>query len=184
MRIAFTGAQSTGKTTLINALHRLDEFSSFTLFDNIVRKATQGIVTPDLTQGGDPVQDAILQALLTNLQTPDFLADRCLIDCYVYGMYQYLKGHLSEGSRHRLTEALPKVVAYDYIFFLEPEFGVVPDGVRNSDPIFQEVIGYLFTGVIEDLKKKYQLTNIYKITGSVEERVSQIRNIMKVNGDL
>ena len=81
-------------------------------------------------------------------------------------------------------QALPKVVAYDYIFFIEPEFGVIPDGVRNSDPIFQEAVSYLFTGVIEDLKKKYKLTNIYKITGSVDDRISQIINVMKTNGDL
>lgn len=181
MKIVFTGAQSTGKTTLVHEMQKKAAFSNYNICDNITRHVTNEADKLEL-QGNQReifIQNGIMDAHLYNITLDNFLADRCAIDCYVYGMYQYLQKTLDEETRLRMIETLKTCVPqYDYIFYIEPEFGVIKDGTRSDDPVFQEIVNYLFCGVVHQLKEELGLKNVFKLTGSVEERLTQIDNII------
>ena len=187
MKIVFTGAQSTGKTTLVHEMQKKPAFNNYNICDNITRHVTAEADRLDL-QGNQReifIQNSIIDTHLFNITLDNFLADRCAIDCYVYGMYQYLQKTLDEETRLRMVETLKACVPqYDYIFYIEPEFGVIRDGTRSDDPVFQEIVSYLFCGVIHQLKEELKLKNIFKLTGSVEERLEQIDNIISEGEEL
>lgn len=181
MKIVFTGAQSTGKTTLVHEMQKLASFQNYDICDNITRHVNNEADQRGLTGNEREIfiQNSIIDTHLHNVELENFIADRCAIDCYVYGMYQYLQKTLNEETRLRMLKTLGDCVPrYDYIFYIEPEFGVIKDGTRSDDPVFQEIINYLFCGVVHQLKEELELNNVYKITGSIAERIEQINNII------
>ena len=68
MKISFTGAQSTGKTTLLNAMKSMSIFRDFVFRDEITRSIQkQGLKINE--QGDDATQNKIIDSHLLNLKT-------------------------------------------------------------------------------------------------------------------
>jgi nicotinamide riboside kinase len=63
---------------------------------------------------------------------------------------------------------------YNHIFYIEPEFDLIDDGVRSLDLKFRDEIADLFEMVID--KEKLSVT---RIKGSVRDRVTTIINILE-----
>jgi len=63
---------------------------------------------------------------------------------------------------------------YSYVFYIEPEFDIVDDGVRSADKKFRDSIAELFEAVIE----REQLS-VIRIKGSVRERVTTVINMLE-----
>lgn len=182
MKIVFTGAQSTGKTTLLQALHKLPRFQNYEICDNLTRRAFAAVDEISLSETNRDllIQNKIIELHLENIEKEDIIADRCFIDCYVYSMCQYLKGRIGDDMYQQTLGALKKHVGqYDYIFYVEPEFGLVTDGVRSNSIAEQEIVAHLFRGVIADLKGELNLRNIYQLTGDKATRVEQMKWILR-----
>lgn len=176
MKIAFTGAQGTGKTTLVNTFRASGNWDSFEYFDNITRKlAQQGYKINK--EASDETQLRLVEMHRENLTKDKFFADRCIIDCYVYGTYQFRKGEISGKTEQVMQDALFEMVPkYDIIFYLTPEFGIVEDGVRSVDPQFQKDISVLFEEVVEEIRPLN--ANIIHLTGSVDDRMKQAYKVI------
>ena len=84
MLLGFTGAQCTGKTTLLNMCK--DTFNNYKFVDEVTRKVGRmGHVINE--QGDDVTQLFILKEHLTNHVIPpdeNWVLDRCVVDGYVY----------------------------------------------------------------------------------------------------
>jgi nicotinamide riboside kinase len=170
MKIAFTGAQSTGKTTLLNKLKEDSNYYTFTFVDEITRRMTKHGL--QINEGGDNMtQLLIMNSHLKNILKGDVIMDRCVLDGVVYTRYLYEKGQISEWVMDYAEKIFQLIIEnYDYIFYLIPEFDIKDDGVRSIDSDFRNQIVKLFDQYILECE-----VPVIRITGSLEERIKQIK---------
>lgn len=179
MIVSFTGAQSTGKTTLLNSMRNWKSLKDYVFVDEITRNVSKlGMNINE--KGDDATQTAIMNAHIENLKKgSNLILDRCSLDGVVYTHYLYLHGKVSKDTfdyaRQTFFETCLK---YDKIFYLKPEFDIVDDGVRSSSVQFRDEIADIFERYIAEYNlRKY---NIVEISGSVEERLETIKKVMGV----
>lgn len=172
MKICFTGAQCTGKTTLINALEKKIPWYE------VQRESVRYLVK----KYGFNIEgaNADLQMALLNLQTralfssENVLLDRSFIDSSAYMSYYINKGitTLPTSTYDYIidtTRELSKKI--DLYVFTVPEFSIVEDGFRLIDKEQQSEV----TEIMAELFKAMDLTErVLTVHGSVDERIEQI----------
>ena len=178
----FTGAQSTGKTTLLKKVKELYP-NRFDYVDEITRRIKRfGVPINNEAKSYNLTQSLIINDHLVNFtkvfeesdeNVRDLLLDRCIVDGYIYTKYFYRHGKVSykifEFAEYWFKELTPK---YDVIFYTNPgDVKLVDDGERSIDAKFREEIIDLYEREFLD---KYD--NICILKGSVEERLE----IMKI----
>lgn len=173
LRIALTGVHSTGKTTLLAAMQQMPEFATVQFLPEITRLiALKGF---DINENG--TVDTQLLVLSTHIQNflyhDRFVVDRSILDGYAYTAYLAARGKIpvwvEDYARNLLREFMPR---YDLLFYLPPEIPIANDGVRSTDPVFRDEVSRIFEAELMN----YTDDNIVVLTGSVEERVQQIRH--------
>ena len=169
MKIAFTGAQSTGKTTLLEAIKQNEEFRyKYEFIDEITRRMIKkGLKINE--EGSDTTQLLIMNEHIKNILYPDVIMDRCLLDGVVYTKWLYQKNNVSKWVWEYAQTVFEQYInRYDYIFYLTPEFGIVDDGVRSIDVAFRDEIADLFEQYITTAS-----IPVISLTGTVEERLDK-----------
>ena len=177
----FTGAQSTGKTTLLKKVKELYPYR-FDYVDEVTRRIKRfGVPINNEAKNYDLTQSLIINDHLLNYTkvfegsddtVRDLLLDRCIVDGYIYTKYFYRQGKVSykifEFAEYWYKELTPK---YDVIFYTNPsDVKLVDDGERSVDAKFrQEIIDLYETEFLD----KYD--NICILKGSVEERLEQMK---------
>ena len=169
MLISFSGAQSTGKTTLLNKLKEDKNLSNYKFIDEITRNIQRkGYKINEM--GDSETQKLIMDSHLENSELESAILDRCSLDGLCYTEYLYNKGNISEDVMNYTKDIFEKTIKkYNIIFYLKPEFEIVNDNVRSTDKEFQNEIVKLFDKNIE----KYNI-NVIQLTGSIEERLKTI----------
>lgn len=169
MRITFTGAQSTGKTTLLNILKKENYFKDFTFIDEITRRVKgQGLKINE--EGNDLTQNTIIDSHLQNLKNEKCIMDRCILDGAVYTDYLFKHNKVSRETKQRADICLSlNIDKYDKIFYLEPEFEIENDNVRSINKEFRDEIVEIFHSYISNFK-----IPIIKLTGTIRERLNKI----------
>lgn len=183
MIISFTGAQSTGKSTLLN--NCMEEFGDkFVYFPEITRqiKAECGVA---INEAGDSITQNIITAEhiknMLKASKCDTILDRCILDGLVYTMYLHFdKKQVDEFSLafaiKTFNEFIDKV---DVIFYTDPkDVPLVDDGERSVNGEFRKKIIEIFEWVIDE----YKVKNIVKLSGTVEQRMDTIRKTLKNKG--
>ena len=166
MKIALSGAQSTGKSTLIRALKEDPLFSDFEVFSNITRQLSQsGYKINEL--GEDKTQLEMMRIHSENASVlGSAIYDRCVIDSYVYTLYLYRQGQVDKKTlNYAYNKMKENYKKYDIIFYIKPEFDIVEDGVRATDITFRDEILKIF----EEVLKEENIKTI-SLSGSIQER--------------
>ena len=166
MKIALSGAQSTGKSTLIRALKEDPLFSDFEVFSNITRQLSQsGYKINEL--GEDKTQLEMMRIHSENASVlGSAIYDRCVIDPYVYTLYLYRQGQVDKKTlNYAYNKMKENYKKYDIIFYIKPEFDIVEDGVRATDITFRDEILKIF----EEVLKEENIKTI-SLSGSIQER--------------
>lgn len=184
MKIAISGTHSTGKTTLINRLKPYIETHSvqkFEFVDGVTREAAkQGFPINEL--GSDETQLYCASKDMENLlkyQSTSFISDRCIWDTKIYSEYLFSHGKITFSTYNYIRGLFEKMIEnLDMIFLLQPEFGLVDDGVRSKDVQFQKEIHDLFISQSSVVMNKGVW--IIQVSGDTESRCSQI--IQYING--
>lgn len=162
MKIAFSGVQGTGKTTVINALKPV--LKDFVFLTNGIRSL--GVHINE--NGDDDTQIAIAKLHEKNLTYENSVMDRCFLDFFAYTRWMKNHGKISDdiysSAEKFYTENISK---YSVIFYIEPEFEIVADGVRSTDPVFRDEVLKEFRTLVPTLN------NVVRLTGSVQDRVHQ-----------
>jgi len=105
----------------------------------------------------------------------NMLTDRTALDGLVYSTYLYKNNNISINTLKYAKDVFNKVwYSYDYVFYIEPEFEIVDDGIRSIDKQFRDEIADLFETTIE--KEKLSLR---RVKGSVRDRVNTIIDFLE-----
>ena len=171
MKIAITGAQSTGKSTLLDGLKK--EYKDVQFIEEITRDLkAQGYKINEEGNDNTQVQIMNLHKKYSDLEG-DVIYDRCALDGIVYTHYLYNQGNISEDVFQKSLGIFHEIInSYDKICYLKPEFDIVDDGERSVNIKFRDDIVNIFDYYIST----YNI-EVDNLTGSVEERVQQFKEV-------
>lgn len=179
MIITFTGAQSSGKSTLLSKMKEDVMFTDWSFEPEITRslKDKYGLV---INEAGD----SFTQMVTINSHVDNYLRnkgkncilDRCALDAFVYTTYlcyvQKVDGNLGYYAEYVCGKLLP---TYDIIFYTDPSIPLVDDGVRSIDIDFRNKVIQLFEFYIDH----YKPNNLVRLHGDVDTRYKTIIETIK-----
>lgn len=178
MLVAFTGPQSSGKTTLIDLFkdYTNRQHLDFTYIGSSTRTLkSKGFTINNIGDTFDETQRAVIRSHLDNIKYYDshggnVILDRCLLDGVVYTRYFYNQGKVSDNvmdhSEHALKNYYP---AYDIVFYLDPAgVPLVADNERSTDATFRKDIIEIFNEYLLEYKT-------IKLTGTIDNRLDIIK---------
>lgn len=179
MRINFTGAQSTGKTTVLQLLSKkLPEMGVCT---EVVRNLSKQLNIPINEVGTVEGQKWIFDRYYEIYQDSDnYISDRCIIDPCAYTRYLTTQWHekdealglLNELQRQLKTikdEALSSLAKFGYVIYFPIEFPIVSDGTRSMNEEFRHRVDEEIINILTNSRIPY-----LKVCGTPEQRVNQI----------
>ncbi len=179
MLVSFTGAQSTGKTTLLNQCCAHPTFRKFHCIPEVTRKVARE-QNVDINEAGDDItQLFILNEHLHNHHIKgDALLDRCIIDGVVYTQYLYNQKRVClsvmEYAEYVFETLLPKL---DIIFYTSPkDIPIEDDGQRSIDKAFRDNIINEFEDTLYYIESQWdnEAPNIIRLEGDVNTRMETI----------
>ena len=173
IKIGFTGTQSCGKSTLVKALAELPQFSDFHIATERSKYLSDlGIpLNQESTMYG---QTLFLNERLGELQYNNLLTDRTIIDVMAFTS---LSPIINDFDKNRFEVfAAPFIKQYTHIFYIPPEIPLENNGVRDISLEFREAIDNKIKHYIEHYK--FRIFNFHQISGTVEERIQQVLNII------
>lgn len=181
MRVSFTGAQSTGKTTLLNKCKEV--YKDYKFVDEVTRYVRRTYDVKINEIGGTETQLYILAEHIKNHLKPDenLILDRCILDGYVYTKYQVVNGKVSEQVLHAFNGVFAVLIdKLDYIFYTDPsDVKLIDDGERSVDFKFREDIIAMFEDLITYKLSPKNKQKIIRLSGTVEERMKIIEEYLK-----
>ena len=176
MKIGLCGTMSVGKTTLVNALKELPEFTNYN-FATERSKYLRDLGIPLNTDSTLKGQFVFLAERCAELMHDDIITDRTVIDVMAFTKAaKSIDHHEAEDFVHLATRLLPE---YDHIFYVSPEGVDIEDnGVRETDTEYRELIDFIIQNIIK--RYKYKFKNYTVIKGSTEERIAQVKSALSL----
>ena len=195
MIFSFTGAQSTGKTTLLEHLKCKNLGNhSFEFIPEVTRLVRREYEVPINEGGDDMTQMLIMTEHIRNIykgrtdslvRRVNKILDRCALDGIVYTHYLLDKGMISRTTYEACELIYKKLRSeYDVIFYTSPkDVELVDDGERSIDKDFREEIIDLFNLYLHSFNE--QGHTVVLLEGTVEERLETIKSTLdKLNVDI
>lgn len=170
-RIILTGAQGTGKTTLMN---ELTKDGTRAISHIRATAAANGLDTSVVTEDGQKIYFKTLKKELSSKK--NFVSDRGLTCIAAYTFDGAIAGNISKKVADKQYMDIVKYHNDNpdvLLVYVPVEFDPVDDGVRATDVLFQAKIDYFIKNLLESSNIPY-----IKVTGTVEERVAQIENAL------
>lgn len=181
MRVSFTGAQSTGKSTLLQACKEI--YKDYKFVDEVTRYVRRTYDVKINEIGGTETQLYILAEHIKNHLKPDenLILDRCILDGYIYTKYQVLQGKVKEDVLRAFSGVYNLLMdKIDYIFYTDPvDVKLVDDGERSVDFKFRDDIIELFEDMITYKMSPKNREKVVRLSGTVEERMKVIKKYLK-----
>jgi nicotinamide riboside kinase len=181
MRVSFSGAQCTGKSTLLQRCK--DIYKDYTFVDEVTRLVRREYKVDINELGGNETQLYILSEHIKNhfLHKDNIIMDRCILDGYVYTRYLVEESKVSSSILAAFNSLFNVLYSrLDYVFYTDPsDVKLVDDGERSVDIKFRERIISIFDDVVNYKLSDDNRKKIIKLSGTVEERLKTIQNILK-----
>ena len=177
MLIAFSGAQSSGQSTLLQACKKLDECKDYTFVDEVTRRIKRNNNTEINNTASDYnyTQTLIIADHTKNATMSNTILDRCFLDGYVYTQYLKEQGKVSKTVQAFACKMYENYIGYyDIIFYTDSNIPLVDDGVRSVDKKFRDRIIELFEGEISYRLRSMNI-NVVKLSGSVNDRITTLK---------
>jgi len=185
MIFSFTGAQSTGKTTLLNHLHKCNGDYPFEFIPEVTRLVMRDYEMPINEDGNDLTQLLIMSEHVRNIyknkadrliRGMHMIFDRCVVDGIVYSRWLLNEGKISKCCYDACALIYEELKdKYDIIFYTSPgDVKLVDDGERSIDAKFRNGIINTFNAFLE---RGYD-GKVVVLEGSVEERLKTIKSTL------
>lgn len=171
MRIAISGAQSVGKSTLIESLKKDLFFEKF-IFKGDVARTLKAEGIPINEQGNDITQIMVTARFLEIFAYDNCICDRSILDCMTYTHYHYTRNEVSKKTLELVYHVFKYLIyKYDILYYIPPQFDIVHDGIRSDSKPFQSTTDQIMQQYLKDFKVPY-----IELTGTVEERVKIVKD--------
>jgi nicotinamide riboside kinase len=176
MKIGFCGTMSVGKTTLVNALKELPEFAGYE-FKTERSKYLRDLGIPLNTDSTLKGQIIFLAERSSELFAENLITDRTVIDVMAFtrlakSIPYFMADALNDAVSHLIRE-------YDYIFYVSPEGVELEDnGVRTIDAKYRNEVDKEIQNLI--LRHRPKLRNYTVLSGTTEERIEKIKQVMSL----
>ena len=175
-RIVLTGAQGTGKTTLMNELTK-----DGTRAISHIRKtaAENGLDIATATEEGQKIYFKTLKKELSSKKS--YVSDRGLSCVAAYTFDKAVAGEITKKTADKQYMDLVKFHTENpdvLLVYVPIEFEVEDDGERSTDKEFQAKIDFLIKNILETSGVQY-----ITVTGSVEDRLSQIATALQAKSE-
>ena len=193
MICSFTGAQSTGKTTLLKKLYAENGDYPFSFIPEVTRLVSREYNMPINESGDDLTQMLIMTEHVRNIykNRADHLIrgvhqifDRCALDGIVYSLWLLEEGKISRPC-YDACDLIWKNLKdkYDIIFYTSPDdVKLVDDGERSADERFRNEIINIFNIFLE--RENFD-SEVVTLKGSVKDRLKTVRlTLAKHNIDI
>lgn len=187
MLASFTGAQCTGKTTLLKLCKEDYKNSGWNFVDEVTRKVKRdGLAINE--EGDNLTQLFILKEHLQNHTVPEdenWLLDRCILDGYVYTKWLHAQGSVERwvlDYAECLMSMLGKYI--DVIFYTSPDdIPIEDDGERSINKKFRDdiinIYDNLFKYSFSTRGKDTWRDKVVILSGSIEDRMKKIKENLK-----
>lgn len=174
--INFTGAQGTGKTTILKALQQDPAFKEFDFVTEVVRNFVKEKGLKINQDGTTQTQELLFQAYSDSLEKKtSYVSDRCIIDVCAYTEDGCARNKKDPAWRALLQEQFNEVKSLKeklgYVFYFPIEFPLVNDGVRSMNEEYQEWIDKYICNVLQLCDIPYTV-----VSGTVEQRIRTIKS--------
>ncbi len=201
MRIAFSGAQGTGKTTLLR-----DFLTCWPQYKTLNKSYRDIIKEKGLTHSSNTteetqrvIRDWMYEEFKKNSKDDNVVYDRCLLDNLVYTlwMYRYIPGTISgefvNESIDIMKESMRKLDIIFYIPVDKCNFALEDDSFRDTNAEYRTQIDGIFKGLIEEYKNNFDADvfwpkndspGVIDIYGSREGRLLTIGDYIGTNGEI
>jgi hypothetical protein len=198
MRIAITGPQNSGKSTLINEF--LKEWPMYKRPSKTYRDIIKEKNLPLNKQGTKEAQREILNALVDEAQfaaTSDdkhIIFDRCVVDNIAYTLWHYAKdtpGFDAEFVIDSKTIAAFALKHFDIIFYVpaRKEITIVPREGRETDETFREEIDNILDSLVTSYERNTgaffpseDCPAVIRLDGPPDMRLPQMKLYIKPSG--
>lgn len=192
MNITFTGPQCSGKTTLLKTMrHGGGVFDKFFYINEVTRKIRDECNIPINEEGANDItQLLIINEELKNLYTCGSMGDwckgvvhdRCLLDGLIYTEYFYDKKLVSQPIYDQALRYWYRFHdKYDIIFYPDPhDLTLEDDGERSINVEFRNAIIEKYEDYY--LNQFQWKDRIFKLKGTVEERMEHIKIVLNEQG--
>ena len=170
MRIGISGAQSVGKTTLLNAIRSEPVFKGFEICVEVTRRVrSYGFSINE--NGNDVTQKLIMHEHIVNIfMHSDMITDRTVLDGLVYSKYLRNHSKISADTLDYVYKIYSQCIGkYDLLFYIPPEFELEDDGIRSIDVSFRNKIVESFENVIDT-----HGLSVVRLTGCLRERLDKV----------
>lgn len=174
--IALIGTHNSGKTTLFNWFKDYLKGQNYSFIEEQIRVINRkGFGINE--SAGDESQLALALSnsyqLLAN--NKNIIADRFILDNYIYAKYLNNKGVVS----NKVVDLIESMIDvhlkfFDIFLYCNPFNDMVDDGIRSTDKYFQLEIDKMFKDFI--YKNKYMDGKTIILRGSTEERIKFLVN--------
>jgi len=182
--ISFSGAQCTGKTTLLKRLRKCNWDVNFVPEVTRLIKREYGV---NINEAGD----AMTQALIVNehfkninnhnKQSRSSILDRCILDGLVYTNWLEVNNHLPDWCYDYALWVSRDIDKYDVIFYTDPaDVKIEDDGERSVNVGFRNDIIEGFTEWITNSPRVRE--RVVFLSGTVEERLETIKKTLSEKG--
>ena len=201
MRIAFSGAQNTGKTTLIR-----DFLTCWPQYKTLDKSYRDVIKENGLTHSSNTTQetqklirDWMYGEIKKNKKGDKIVYDRCLLDNLVYTLwaYRYLPGSIEGKFVDETIDMVKESMRnLDIVFYIPADkcnFGIVDDEFRDVSVIYRDQIDQVFKGIIDQYTNNYDADvfwpkndspGVIEVFGTREARLLTIGDYIGESGDL
>lgn len=177
MLVSFTGAQSSGKTTLLKRARVDPSFRKWSFVPEVTRVVKRmGFNINEM--GDNETQLFILSEHLRNHHyNKHTMLDRCIIDGLVYTRHLCEIGKVDmwvyQYAKQLFNILIDKI---DVIFYTDPNIPLVDDGERSVDVEFRKNIIKIFEEVMSYPKI---MDKTYKLTGDACDRYSILKQTIQ-----
>jgi len=184
MLIAFSGAQSSGKSTLLEECKKLPQLTGYSFVEEVTRriKRENNVPINNDSDNYDYTQILITADHIKNMKMNNAVLDRCSLDGYIYTRYFFDAGKVSKQIYDFSAQTYLQggLFSYDLIFYTDPNIPLVDDGVRSTDKQFRDGIINLFETELKLLSTiNIHRPLIVRLKGNVKDRIETIKEVLK-----
>lgn len=184
MKIVLVGAQSTGKTSVMNALP--PELKQYGIRE-VIRNMTAQDPTIHINQNGDDWSQNrfFYEYLYLFAKYPEYISDRGLLDVCAYTLWLARTGKVTYDTYAKqmyiLQDWLSTHSNVIHVYFPADYFDVVDDGYRDANEKNRQEVDQCVRDVIDELVKQGLWVGYTIGDLPVPERVEQIKEIIQTH---